>query len=224
MSDRSNFQAMLRKSTVEWSKKLLEAAKKNAPRHLAPHIYVTTPSISKERFSINIGVRRIDSFESSSRIPGAVSGGGKGTLDARAQEYGSGTKAEGGGTEYIIKPRKRNTIRNKPLVKYTKEYRKNKSWLGVGMAYQRSWLALPNKFTAKGTFKPSMSQDGYTIFVQEVEHPGINKYRGRGYLRISIRENMELMREGASMAVRKAVISVIRDGLLSKGTKQVFQP
>jgi len=225
MSDRSNFQEMLRKATTGWAKKILDTAKKNSPRHLAPHIYTSITTTSKERFSINLGVRRIDSFESSSSIPGAVSGGSKGTLDARAQEYGSGIRAEGGGVEYAITPRKRTTSRGKPLKKYSKD---RKTWLGIGMSYERGWLKVPNLGAVpEGSgvgFRPNMDSTGNFIFVKKVMHPGINKYRGRGYLRISIKENMELMKEEASLAVRKAVSATIREGLLSKRGIQVFQP
>lgn len=180
MADRSNFQAAIKKATKNWSSILLEKAKKNAPRHIAPHIYTKVVQQSPEKLSINLGVTMVDSFSSSvtreNTLPGAVTTGG--SMDAAALEYGS--------EPHTIKPRKRMTLSGKTL----KKYQTGDTWMGAGMAHQRGWLVIPNLGKvpkgANESYRPNMSKDGNFIFTHEVDHPGSSPYKGRGYLRISI--------------------------------------
>lgn len=199
MADRGNFQASIKKAAKNWSKILIDRAKKNAPRHIAPHIYTKVVQESPEKFSVNLGVTMVDSFTSSASragsMPGAVTTGG--SMDAAALEFGS--------EPHVIKPRKRMTLTGKTL----KKYQPNGTWLGAGMAYQRGWLVIPNlgKVPAgagKG-YRPNMSSDGNFIFTHEVDHPGGKPYKGRGYLRISITETKDQMVDTEKKSIAKAI-------------------
>lgn len=200
MADRSNFQAAIKRATKNWSGMLLERAKKNAPRHIAPHIYTRIVQASPEKLSINLGVTMVDSFSSSvsreNSLPGAVTTGG--SMDAAALEYGSGP--------HIIKPRKRITATGRTL----KKYRPSDTWMGAGMAHQRGWLVIPNMGAlpegAGESYRPNMSKDGNFLFVREVDHPGSTAYKnGRGYLRISITETKDQMMETEKKSIAKAI-------------------
>jgi hypothetical protein len=200
VSDRTNFQAAIKKAAKNWSTILIERAKKNAPRHIAPHIYTKVVQQSPERLSINLGVKMVDSFTSSvsreNSLPGAVTTGG--SMDAAALEFGSGP--------HVIPPRKRMTLTGRTL----KKYQPKDTWMGAGMSFQRGWLVIPNlgkipEGAGEG-YRPNMSKDGNFIFTHEVDHPGSSAYRnGRGYLRISITETKEQMVESEKKSIAKAI-------------------
>jgi hypothetical protein len=217
VSDRSNFQLAIKKAAKNWSTILVERAKKNAPRHLAPHIYTKVVQESPEKLSINLGVTMVDSFTSAaSRVgamPGAVTQGG--SMDAAALEFGS--------EPHTIKPRKRTFKSGKVMKKYDSD---KKTWLGVGMAAQRGWLVVPNlgkipEGAGKG-YRPNMTADGNFIFTHEVDHPGGTAYKnGRGYLRISIDETKDQMVETEKKSIAKAISMDILDKF-RKSSKVMF--
>jgi hypothetical protein len=147
----------------------------------------------------------VDSFSANAMsdggYPGAVVNGG--SMDAAALEFGS--------PPHTIKPRKRTFKSGGVMKKYGAEYGKNKTWLGVGMATQRSWMVLPNNGSVpvgagKG-FKANTTADGNFVFVKNpIEHPGSSAYQhGRGYLRISITETKEQMMETEKKSIAKAI-------------------
>jgi hypothetical protein len=199
VADRGNFQASIKKAAKNWSKILIDRAKKNAPRHIAPYIYTKVVQESPEKFSVNLGVTMVDAFSTTARngnsLPGSVTTGG--SMDAAALEFGS--------EPHVIKPRKRMTLSGRTL----KKYQTGDTWMGAGMAYQRGWLLIPNlgKVPAgagKG-YRPNMSNDGNFIFTHEVDHPGGKPYKGRGYLRISIDETKDQMVDTEKKSIAKAI-------------------
>ena len=206
MADRSNFQAAIKIAAKNWSGMLLERAKKNAPNHLKPHIYTRVVQQSPEKLSINLGVTMVDSFSATPRTeggyPGAVVNGG--SMDAAALEFGS--------EPHTIKPRKRTFKSGGVMKKYSEEWRKSRgTWLGVGMATQRSWMLLPNNGSVpvgagKG-FKANTTADGNFVFVKKpIENFISRAYKnGRGYLRISIRETQGQMLETEKKSIAKAI-------------------
>lgn len=201
MADRSNFQAAIKKAAKNWSSILIERAKKNAPRHIAPHIYTKVVQRSPERLSISLGVTMVDSFTSSvnreNSLPGAVTTGG--SMDAAALEFGS--------EPHLIKPRRRMTLAGKRTLK---KYQAKDTFMGAGISFQRGWLVIPNlgkipEGAGKG-YRPNMSKDGNFIFVHEVDHPGSTAYKnGRGYLRISITETKDQMIASEKASIAKAI-------------------
>jgi len=216
VADRSNFQAAIKSAARNWSKVVLERAKKNAPRHIAPHIYTRVSQASPEKVTITLGVHMVDSFSGSNdnvgQRLGAVRSGG--SMDAAALEFGS--------EPHIIKPRKRTFSSGKPPKKYGKD---TKTWLGVGMATQRSWLVIPNmgylpSGAGKG-YKPNLTGDGNFIFVHEVDHPGSSPYKGRGYLRISIRQTKAEVLAKEKPSIAKALGMDIKDKF-RKSAKVMF--
>jgi hypothetical protein len=147
----------------------------------------------------------VDSFSATPRTgggyPGAVMNGG--SMDAAALEFGS--------PPHIIKPRKRTFKSGGVMKKYSEEYRKNKTWLGVGMATQRGWMLLPNNGSvpvdAGEGYKANTTADGNFVFVKKpIDHPGSTAYmNGRGYLRISITETKDRMMETEKKSIAKAL-------------------
>lgn len=184
MADRSNFQAAIKNAAKNWSKVLLDTAKKNAPRHIAPHIYTRVAQASPEKVTITLGVTMVDSFTSSvsreNSLPGAVTTGG--SMDAAALEFGS--------SQHDIVPRRRMTLAGKRTLK---KYQAKDTFMGAGISFQRGWLVVPNlgqipEGAGEG-YRPNMSKDGNFIFTHKVDHPGSTPYKdGRGYLRVSIKE------------------------------------
>lgn len=215
MADRSNFQEAIKRATKSWSNILVQRAKKNAPRHIAPHIYTKVVQESPEKFSINLGVTMVDSFSTTARnsnsLPGAVTTGG--SMDAAALEFGS--------EPHVIKPRKRMTLTGKTL----KKYKTGDTWMGAGMAHQRGWLVIPNLGKlpegAGDGYRPNMSKDGNFIFTHEVDHPGSSPYKNRGYLRISIAETKEQMIDSEKKSIAKAISMDIVDKF-RKSSKVMF--
>lgn len=221
MADRSNFQAAIKSAVNRWSKTLLNTAKSNAPKHIQPHIYTKVGQTSAEKYTIGLGVKMVEAFSKEPRtkwsLPGAVVNGG--SMDAAALEYGS--------ESHIIAPRKRQFKSGKVLKKYGAEYKKNKTWLGVGMATQRSWMLIPNDgrvpVGAGEGFKANTTKDGEFVFVDHpVEHPGSKPYQGRGYLRISITQTKREMMETEKKSIAKAIGMDVIDNF-RKSAKVLFK-
>jgi hypothetical protein len=76
--------------TEEWTGQLLDLIVSLAPKHIAPYVRVE-PQVSGNQYTIRITVNRFENPKPN-----------YGSLDARAQEYGSGLRARRGG-QHIIK-------------------------------------------------------------------------------------------------------------------------
>jgi len=216
VANRLNFQNAIKTAAKNWSGILLERAKKNAPRHIAPHVYTRVTQESPEKLTINLGVTMVDSFTASPSRPGAMPGAVTpgGSRDAAALEFGS--------DPHTIKPRKRTFKSGKVLKRYGGD---RKTWLGVGMSAQRGWLVIPNlgqipKDAGKG-YRPNTDKSGNFIFTHEVDHPGSSPYKGRGYLRISIDQTKGVMMETEKKSIAKAIGMDIAEKF-RKSSKVVF--
>jgi hypothetical protein len=229
-----SIKTLLRNGAKDWQKHLVTKAKGYAPNHIAP--FVTSKlQITDKVISITLSVKRVDAYRKRSQYAraygGAVAGQG-GTLDAAAQEYGSGLRSDNEANKpqemITIVPRKRTGGNN--ARKYGNLAKKTNI---KAFTYQRGWLAMPNFYNSmvargawQGTFRPSISKDGNTMFVKKVEHPGIDKYRGRGYLRISIRSTMDYITKNLPVKmdemVRKNIKASLKEGVLSRTGKTII--
>jgi hypothetical protein len=164
-------------------------AKSLAPKHVAPHIGATVKARA-DGWSVKwiVNIREAP--------------------DAAAQEYGSGIHGEKK-KKYIIKPKNPNGVlafkwdtANKDalkgnLIRRIGEARR----LGHGIGFARKD---GNKFYGFG--------DGGKLQFNWVEHPGIEKYKGRGYLGEALRQSME--------EVSEMVLKGAKDGLAKEVYKE----
>jgi hypothetical protein len=127
--------------------------------------------------------------------------------DAAAQEYGSGEKVPGG-KKYIIAPKKPNGVLAFHWQKANKEALRGNLDRRIGEARR---VGLGIDFARRDGSKFYGFLSGGRLMFNYVEHPGIEKYKGRGYLGEALRQSME--------EVSEMVLKGAKDGL----AKEVFK-
>ena len=159
----------VRRIATNWAGQLTQYAKGFAPIHLKPFISSRVEEKSEGSYAIRLNVRMVDNPEHKNA-----------SMDARAQEYGSGMRSEsGGGKGFIpIRPKGHKFLAFK--------------WEVAD--------ANPDKFN----FLP----DG-RVLLPSVKSPGIFPYRGEGYLRPAIRLIQDKGKDLLTEELRQAITADI---------------
>jgi hypothetical protein len=165
-------------------------AKSLAPNHIAPHIGATVKARA-DGWSVKwiVNIREAP--------------------DAAAQEYGSGEKVPGG-KKYIIAPKKPNGVLAFRWDTANKDALRGNLNRRIGEARKLGGLGIDFARRDGSKFYGFLS-DGRLMF-NYVEHPGIEKYKGVGYLGEALRQSME--------EVSEMVLKGAKDGL----AKEVYKP
>lgn len=175
MPTNSRLPAAVKRIATRWAGMLTSIAKEFAPNHIAPYIKSRTGDLGEgiATITVSVDVR-------ANPLPKY------GTLDARAQEFGSGERASS-----INNPRADH--QKIPI------YPKNRRFLAFHweVADQN-----PERFK----FLP----DG-RVLMSHVESPGIHPYKGVGYLRPAIEELRYKGKTDLDADIRNAITGDIRE-------------
>lgn len=173
----SRLSSNLYRRCVSWAGQLTSLAKSYAPKHLQPYIHSHVEEKGDGTFIVRTTVNR---FENPAEKYGS--------LDARAQEYGSGLQARRGTrAKYPIRPK------NKQILAFHWEIAD----------------ANPEKFT----FAP----DGRVI-LPSVEHPGIQAANdGKGYIALAQKEIRARAKADLGIDIRNAILGDLRKSFGRRG-------
>ena len=159
----------IRRRSISWAGQLTKLAKANAPAHLRPYIHSRVED-KDGKLVLRVYINRRENQAQK-----------YGSMDARAQEYGSGIRARRGSKQkYIIRPK------NKKILAFHWEVAD----------------ANPENFT----FAP----DG-RVLLHSVNHPGIKAANdGKGYIAPAMNELRRRARKELDKDVRQAILGDLR--------------